>query len=191
MSFSGKNTWLRCYQQGGHQGFGYIGPVQPGSTWDGCVFIDSGGNPNFSQIIARNCKFINSSGLGASYNLYENIVFYNDNSNRTYLGGIHNLFRNIELHLNSTHSNILLGGARQCRVYNVTIYSYANAPFLSISNDVWADNIIEGWSVRSRFLDLLSGLCSIQMPLNSLGFMVGLKTVGMLRNLITKLSIST
>jgi hypothetical protein len=147
MSFAGNNTWIRCYQQGGHQGFGYIGPVQPGSTWDGCVFIDSGGNPNFSHIIARNCKFINSSGLGGSYNLYENIVFYNDNGNRTYLGGTRNLFRNIEVHLNSTHWNILLGGARQCRVYNVTIYSYVNAPFLSISNDVWADNIIEGLSV--------------------------------------------
>jgi hypothetical protein len=148
MSFFGNNTWLRCYQQGGGLGFGYATP-QPGSTWDGCVFIDSGGN-SFSHIIARNCKFINASGLSGSYNLYENIVFYNDNGNRTYLGGTRNLFRNIEIHLNSTHWNILIGGARQCRVYNVTIYSYANAPFLSVSNDVWSDNIIEGLSVNGN-----------------------------------------
>jgi hypothetical protein len=155
MSFSGNNTWLRCYQQGGSYGFGYIVP-QPGSTWDGCVFIDSGGNSH-SYIIARNCKLINASGLGGSYNLYENIVFYNDNNNRTYLGGTRNLFRNIEIHLNSTHWNILLGGARQCGVYNVTVYSYVNAPFLSISNDVWSDNIIEGLSVNGTCHVRLTG----------------------------------
>jgi hypothetical protein len=176
MSFSGNNTWLRCYQQGGGLGFGYITP-QTGSTWDGCVFIDTGGN-SFNYIIARNCKFINASGLGGSYNLYENIVFYNDNNNRTYLSGTRNLFRNIEIHLNSTHWNILLAGARQCMVYNVTIYSYANAPFLSISNDVWADNIIEGLSVN--------GTCHVRLtgdPSSAYNVSHGMQMLGRFRNL--------
>jgi hypothetical protein len=176
MSFSGNNTWLRCYQQGGPNGFGYVAP-QAGSTWDDCVFIDTGGN-SFDQIIARNCKLINASGLGGSYNLYENIVFYNDNNNRTYLGGTRNLFRNIELHLNSTHWNILLGGARQCRVYNVTIYSYVNAPFLSISNDVWSDNIIEGLSVN--------GTCHVRLtgdPSRAYNASHGMQMIGRFRNL--------
>jgi hypothetical protein len=176
MSFYGNNTWLRCYQQGGQNGFGYIGP-EIGSTWDGCVFIDTGGN-SFSYIIARNCKLINASGLGGSYNLYENIAFYNDNNNRTYLSGTRNLFRNIEIHLNSTHWNILLGGARQCRVYNVTIYSYANAPFLSISNDVWADNIIEGLSVN--------GTCHVRLtgdPSSVYNSSHGMQMLGVFRNL--------
>jgi hypothetical protein len=116
--------------------------------------------------------------LGGSYNLYENIVFYNDNNNRTYLGGTRNLFRNIEIHLNSTHWNILLGGARQCRVYNVTIYSYANAPFLSISNDVWADNIIEGLSVI--------GTCHVRLtgdPSSIYNASYGMQMLGRFRNL--------
>jgi hypothetical protein len=176
MSIQGLNTYLRCYQQGGPNGFGFIGP-QPGSTWDGCVFIDSGGN-SFSYIIARDCKLINASGLGGSYNLYENIVFYNDSGNRTYLGGTRNLFRNIEIHLNSTHWNILLGGARQCRVYHVTVYSYINAPFLSISNDVWADNIIEGLSV--------SGNCHVRLmgdPSSDLNVSFGMQMLGRFANL--------
>jgi hypothetical protein len=176
MSIQGLNTYLRCYQQGGPNGFGYITP-QAGSTWDGCVFMDSGGNSH-SNIIARNCKLINASGLGGSYNLYENIVFYNDNGNRTYLGGTRNLFRNIEIHLNSTHWNILLGGARQCRVHNVTIYSYANAPFLSISNDVWVDNIIEGLSV--------SGNCHVRLmgdPSSDYNASFGMQMLGRFANL--------
>jgi hypothetical protein len=176
MSIQGLNTYLRCYQQGGPNGFGFVSP-QTGSTWDGCVFIDSGGNSH-SYIIARNCKLINASGLGGSYNLYENIVFYNDNNNRTYLSGTRNLFRNIEIHLNSTHWNILLGGARQCRVYNVTIYSYANAPFLSISNDVWADNIIEGLSVN--------GTCHVRLtgdPSSAYNVSHGMQMLGRFRNL--------
>jgi hypothetical protein len=176
MSFSGNNTWLRCYQQGGQNGFGYITP-QAGSTWDGCVFMDSGGN-SFNYIIARNCKLINASGLGGSYNLYENIQFYNDNNNRTYLVGTRNFFRNIEIHLNSTHWNILLGGARQCRVYNVTIYSYVNAPFLSISNDVWADNIIEGL--------LVSGNCHVRLmgdPSSDYNASFGMQMLGRFVNL--------
>jgi hypothetical protein len=176
MSFSGNNTWRRCYQQGGANGFGYIAP-QAGSTWDGCVFMDTGGN-SFNYIIARNCKLINSSGLGGSYNLYENIVFYNDNGNRTYLGGTRNLFRNIEIHLNSTHWNILLGGARQCWVYNVTIYSYVNAPFLSISNDVWSDNIIEGLSVN--------GTCHVRLtgdPSSAYNVSHGMQMLGRFSNL--------
>jgi hypothetical protein len=176
MSIQGLNTYLRCYQQGGANGFGFLTP-QPGSTWDGCLFIDSGGN-SFSYIIARNCNLINASGLGGFHNLYENIVFYNDNGNRTYLGGTRNFFRNIEIHLNSTHWNILLGGARQCRVYNVTIYSYANAPLLSISNDVWADNIIEGLSV--------SGNCHVRLmgdPSNDLNVSFGMQMLGRFANL--------
>jgi hypothetical protein len=176
MSIQGLNTYLRCYQQGGPNGFGFVSP-QTGSTWDGCVFIDSGGNSH-SYIIARNCKLINASGLGGSYNLYENIVFYNDNNNRTYLSGTRNLFRNIEIHLNSTHWNILLGGARQCRVYNVTIYSYANAPFLSISNDVWADNIIEGLSVN--------GTCHVRLtgdPSSAYNVSHGMQMLGRFYNL--------
>jgi hypothetical protein len=176
MSIQGLNTYLRCYQQGGANGFGYITP-QAGSTWDGCVFIDSGGN-SFSYIIARNCKLINASGLGGSYNLYENIQFYNDSGNRTYLGGTRHLFRNIEIHLNSTHGNILLSGARQCRVYNVTIYSYVNAPFLSISNDVWGDNIIEGLSV--------SGNCHVRLmgdPSSDYNASFGMQMLGRFANL--------
>jgi hypothetical protein len=176
MSFSGNNTWRRCYQQGGANGFGYITP-QAGSTWDGCVFMDSGGN-SFNYIIARNCKLINASGLGGSYNLYENIQFYNDNNNRTYLVGTRNLFRNIEIYLNSTHGNTLLGGARQCRVYNVTIYSYVNAPLLSISNDVWADNIIEGLSVI--------GTCHVRLTGDSSSIYnasQGMQMLGIFRNL--------
>jgi hypothetical protein len=176
MSIQGLNTYLRCYQQGGPNGFGFLAP-QPGSTWDGCVFIDSGGN-SFNYIIVRNCKLINASGLGGFHNLYENIVFYNDSGNRTYLGGTRNLFRNIEIHLNSTHWNILLGGARQCRVYNVTIYSYVNAPFLSISNDVWADNIIEGLSV--------SGNCHVRLmgdPSSDYNVSFGMQMLGRFANL--------
>jgi hypothetical protein len=105
-------------------------------------------------------------------------VFYNDNNNRTYLSGTRNLFRNIEIHLNSTHWNILLGGARQCRVYNVTIYSYANAPFLSISNDVWADNIIEGLSVN--------GTCHVRLtgdPSSAYNVSHGMQMLGRFYNL--------
>jgi lipid-binding SYLF domain-containing protein len=51
MSFAGKNTWLRCYQQGGQNGFGYIAP-EAGSTWDDCVFIDTGGN-SFNGFVAQ------------------------------------------------------------------------------------------------------------------------------------------
>jgi hypothetical protein len=50
-----------------------------------------------------------------------------------------------------------LNGARQCRVYDVTVYSYANAPLLSLSNDVWADNIIEGLSVNGTCHVRLTG----------------------------------
>jgi predicted HicB family RNase H-like nuclease len=156
MSFYGYVTFLRCYQQGSSYGLGYLHP-QAGSTFDDCAFIDAGGNSFLSYINVRNCKFINASGLGGSYNIYENIVFYNDNNNRSYLGGTRNLFRNIEIHLNSTHWNVLLSGARQCRVYNVTVYSYANAPFLSISNDVWSDNILEGLAVNGTCHVRLTG----------------------------------
>jgi hypothetical protein len=51
--------------------------------------------------------------------------------------------------------NTLLNGARQCRVYDVTVYSYANAPLLSLSNDVWADNIIEGL--------IVNGTCHVRL----------------------------
>ena len=135
MSFDGKNTWLRCYQQGGSNGTGYAG-LRPGSVFDGCVFIDSGGN-SFNDIVIKNCSFVNSSGLGGSRNIYENIAFYNDNNNRTYLGGTHNIFKNITLHLNSTHWNILMDGSLEITVTNVTVNSYVSRPFLAISKNTW------------------------------------------------------
>ena len=155
MSFQGSNTWLRCYQQGGPNGLSGA-TTEPGSSFEGCVLINSGGS-GLSYITVKNCQFINASGLGGSYNVYENITFYNDNGNRSYLGGTRNIFRNITLHLNSTHWNILLSGARQCTVRNVMVNSYVNAPFLSLSNDVWSDNIIQNVVVNGQCHVRLTG----------------------------------
>jgi len=147
LTFAGNNTWRRCVSHGGAYGITGISSPNLGSLIEDCIFIDPGGNSCPSFITVKNCKIVNGNGVNCSNTYFENLEIYNDNNNRSYIQGFRNVFRNLKLHLNSTHTNILLNGARQCRVYDVTIYSYVNAPLLSLSNDVWADNIIEGLSV--------------------------------------------
>jgi hypothetical protein len=155
LTFAGNNTWRRCVSHGGAWGITGISSPNPGSFIEDCIFIDPGGNSCPSFITVKNCKIVNGNGVNSSNTYFENLEIYNDNNNRSYIHGFRNVFRNLKLHLNSTHMNTLLNGARQCRVYDVTVYSYANAPLLSLSNDVWADNIIEGL--------IVNGTCHVRL----------------------------
>jgi len=178
LTFAGNNTWRRCIIHKGAYGIQGHSSPNPGSLIEDCVFIDAPTNYCPSWIKMINCKLVNSAGVSGLDNYFENLQIYNDSANRGYIASARSVFKNVQLHLNSTHANILLSGARQCRLYNVSVYSYANAPFLSLSNDVWADNIIDGLTV--------SGTCHVRLmgnPTSDYNISQGAQMLGRFVNL--------